>query len=338
MSRATVSAAALATTLLVGHVVTAANAEPALSRSIEVDGTTRSYLIDLPENYDPAIAYPVVLGFGGYGHHNTAFREYSKLRQATAGQAIVVYPEALPGTTGEPAWGGPNYALTTPEQETQAMRMIVNDVAAQHLIDPARVYAIGLSNGGGEALSLACHAPDLVAGVVAVAGAAYEPVVSDCIPANPVPTLLMHHADDPIIHFMGGTKDFGGTYLSQYQVLNQASQRNLCANLVSKPAIDGAMVLSGQGCAAETTLLTVVDPAQDNNGHTWFHNTDGGVIDAAETGWQFLFNGTLDNDTLDNGTLGTESETPVDAEAPVPAGDEQAQAPAEAKPVPTEDR
>ena len=60
-------------------------------------------------------------------------------------------------------------------------------------IDPARVYATGISNGSAFAQRLACLMPDRIAAVAAVAAFVY-PVVCDAAP--PVPIIAFHGTAD----------------------------------------------------------------------------------------------------------------------------------------------
>ncbi|MDK4207303.1 alpha/beta hydrolase family esterase [Corynebacterium pseudodiphtheriticum] len=261
--------------------------QPTETRTIDVNGTPRHFIVDLPANYDPNRAYPVVLGYSGAWDTADAFRGHSFLNKAVGSDAIVAYPQGVTDKLkGKPAWGGPHYAAQSVEDDAAFARALVADLAGKYNVDTNRIYATGLSNGGGAALSLACHAPDLVDGVASSAGAYYDATVSNCVPDAAVPTLIMHHKDDHVININGGTNDHGGRYKAARQVFDEFATRNGCApggNVNNW--IVGAHTVSGSNCRAATEFATVVSP-QVNNGHTWFK----AVPSANLLVWEFFKN------------------------------------------------
>lgn len=261
--------------------------QPTETRTIDVNGTPRHFIVDLPANYDPNRAYPVVLGYSGAWDTADAFRGHSFLNKAVGSDAIVAYPQGVTDKLkGKPAWGGPHYAAQSVEDDAAFARALVADLAGKYNVDTNRIYATGLSNGGGAALSLACHAPDLVDGVASSAGAYYDATVSNCVPDAAVPTLIMHHKDDHVININGGVNDHGGHYKAARQVFDEFATRNGCSpggNVNNW--IVGAHTVSGSNCRAATEFATVVSP-QVNNGHTWFK----AVPSANLLVWEFFKN------------------------------------------------
>ncbi|MDK8545211.1 alpha/beta hydrolase-fold protein [Corynebacterium pseudodiphtheriticum] len=261
--------------------------QPTETRTIDVNGTPRQFIVDLPAGYDPNRAYPVVLGYSGAWDTADAFRGHSFLNKAVGSDAIVAYPQGVTDKLkGKPAWGGPHYAAQSVQDDAAFARALVADLAGKYNVDTNRIYATGLSNGGGAALSLACHAPDLVDGVASSAGAYYDATVSNCVPDAAVPTLIMHHKDDHVININGGANDHGGHYKAARQVFDEFATRNGCApggNVNNW--IVGAHTVSGSNCRAATEFATVVSP-QVNNGHTWFK----AVPSANLLVWEFFKN------------------------------------------------
>ena len=87
------------------------------------------------------------------------------------------------------------------DQDVAFARDLVALVSGVVGIDPRRVYAAGMSNGGGMAARLACDAADLFAAVGPVA-AAY-PSGGSCEPVRPVPIAAVHGTADPIVPYEG---------------------------------------------------------------------------------------------------------------------------------------
>ena len=177
-----------------GGAGTAPNNNANLSElTFTVNGKTRKAIVKMPKS-GLRNNLPVVFMFGGWRHDAKYTRGYAGLENTAAGDsAIIVYPEPVRSTfKGEtyPAWGGAPYATNTSRSADVAfVRQIVNTLVREGKADRNRVYATGLSNGGGMALGLGCAAPDLVKGVVGVSGAYYTPTVSNCT-AGVVPTMI----------------------------------------------------------------------------------------------------------------------------------------------------
>jgi polyhydroxybutyrate depolymerase len=148
---------------------------------------------------------------------------------------------------------------------------VVADVQARVRIDPARVYATGMSNGGMMAHRLACEAADVFRAVAAVAG---TEAVPNCQPSRPVSVLHIHALDDTHVLYQGGAG--ADAFRDRSQVMDFVSvpvtmsrwaQRLQCA-LPPKPVLaqPGARCEAYAGCAggAQLQLCTV-----DSGGHSW---------------------------------------------------------------------
>lgn len=90
-----------------------------------------------------------------------------------------------------------------PQDHVAALRTLLDKTLAASPIDPARVFVGGTSNGGFMAHRFACLAPDLIAGIVSIAGAGPldEP---PCKPAKSLRVLEIHGDADPIVSYSGG--------------------------------------------------------------------------------------------------------------------------------------
>src|SRR5262249_27075680 len=71
-------------------------------------------------------------------------------------------------------------------------------------VDPQRVYAVGISMGGGMAHYVACHAADVFAAVAPSAFDLLEENVGDCQPPRPITVLSFRGTADPLVAYDGG--------------------------------------------------------------------------------------------------------------------------------------
>lgn len=237
------------------------------SRGIMVGGRPRTYDVILPRGYSKAKSYPVIIGFGGWKHDAAAARGYQRL-ESVAGNAIVVYAQGV-----DNAWGGAPYANTSLDHDIAYVRGVIGDVAARYGGDPSRVAAIGLSNGGGMAAALACHAPGTVKAVASVAGAYYTPTVTGCAPGA-VAALMVHGTDDATVGYGGGARH-GKPYASVDAVAGTFAAKNGCSAQWGEVRAGSASIITPDSCAAETRVVKVW-----GGGHTWF---SGGPDATSET-------------------------------------------------------
>lgn len=237
------------------------------------NGHKRRAIVSVTKNYNPARSAPVLFGFGGWHDSPENFRNYSRFSNTgAANEAIVVYPAGV-----EYAWEGAPYSVTPRGGDVAFARQIVNELDAHFNVDRKRIYAAGMSNGGGFAVNFACQAPDFLAGVVSVSGAFYNPVIENCAP-GPVPTFIIHGAHDELTHFDGGQLH-RAPYHSAPVVADSAAKRNLCA---PRPVVEqkpGNTTQFGYpGCAKETVFWRISD-----QGHNWYFTPD-----VANEVWNFL--------------------------------------------------
>jgi polyhydroxybutyrate depolymerase len=87
---------------------------------------------------------------------------------------------------------------------------IVAHAAAQLAADPARVYVMGMSNGGMMALRYGIEARPALASVASVGASMAEP--SRCaVPAKPVAALIVGGTADPLVPYRGGAVSFSAS-------------------------------------------------------------------------------------------------------------------------------
>src|SRR5574341_1579817 len=79
--------------------------------------------------------------------------------------------------------------------DVQFIADLIDTLAARYNIDRPRVYANGLSNGGGMAFAISCTLSDRIAAVGVVAPALFMRW-SDCTDQRPVPMIAFHGTAD----------------------------------------------------------------------------------------------------------------------------------------------
>lgn len=225
----------------------------------------RHFMLHVPENYDESKQWPLILAFHGWKETSWQIYKYSQL---SAAQAITVYPQ------GEArAWAPAPYAETTGEEDIAYVEDIIDSLRATYTIDDNRIFAAGMSNGGGFAAYLACQLPNVFKSVATVSAAYYEAIHKDCDGA-PVGRLDIHGTYDPIVDYYGGRRH-GARYVSVNDVLAMDAQRNRCAQGASTERLtDGALYQTWSQCEAPLQHIRI-----GGGEHVW----PGGTADKTNT-------------------------------------------------------
>jgi len=243
-------------------------------------GLVRRFLLVVPESApDPA---PLVLVFHGFTRSPEEIEATSGMSALAEEHGFMV---AYPAGTGFPRrW------LSSPllgDQDVAFVRDLVGLVSGAVGIDPLRIYAAGMSNGGGMAARLACDAADLFAAVGPVA-AAY-PSGGACEPSRPVPIAAIHGTADPIVPYEG----LGEALPAVEGVLAFWVGENGCGPEPAVEAVaEGVTRLTWGGCTAgaDVVLYRVADGRHgwpgSGDASPWGATT--GAISASALLWDFF--------------------------------------------------
>lgn len=173
------------------------------------DGLARRYLLHVPRSAIAGRPLPMVLalhGGGGSMRWQADDANYGLRTAADAHGFIAVFPNGYSARdSGQFAtWNAGRCCGAARDRDIDDvgfLRAVIADVLARTGGDAARVHAVGMSNGAMMAYRLACEAPELLAGIMAVAG---TDNTRECRPARPVPVLHVHARDDDRVPFEGG--------------------------------------------------------------------------------------------------------------------------------------
>jgi polyhydroxybutyrate depolymerase len=175
------------------------------TRTIEFGDRSRSYVVHVPPKYDPKRPTPVVLVFHGgasSGRHMARFCRFNE--KADQETFIAVYPNGTGRSDRVLTWNGGNccgYAVLHKIDDVGFVRALLDDLAKSANVDPKRVYATGMSNGGILCYRLASELSDRIAAIAPISGTMGTPT---CHPKRPVPVIHFHGSDDQYVPFKGG--------------------------------------------------------------------------------------------------------------------------------------
>ena len=257
-------------------------------------GEKRTYRLYVPKSYDPAHATPLVISLHGGGMSGTAQMETSQWNEvADEHGLLVVYPSGR-GGRGPRAWrAGVGRGS---EKDVRFIAELIDALKASYNVDPARVYADGVSNGGGMAFLLSCTMSDRIAAVGLVASAQFLPW-SGCLDERAVPMIAFHGTADRFTPYHGGTTWVapGHAFPSIPAFTARWARRNQCgAEPVESAVAADVSRLEYRGCAddADVVLYTI-----HGGGHTWpgggplpewFAGSTSRSVDASRQAWAFF--------------------------------------------------
>lgn len=228
------------TTTIAAPSTTAAPALPGSDTAISlvVDDTTRVYRLYVPESVgsDPA---PLVLDLHGLASSPLDQDALSGMTAAADERGIVL---AQPrGKSPGPFWSAePDTALSA--ADVAFLRALVNDAASRTAIDPTRVFAMGMSNGGGMAHRLGCDAADVFAGIGPVSGA--HTLDGRCDATEGVAVVAVHGTNDDFVLFNGlepllpSIPDWAASWATRNQCAAGPSERRVADDVVERSWTD----------------------------------------------------------------------------------------------------
>jgi polyhydroxybutyrate depolymerase len=144
---------------------------------------------------------------------------------------------------------------------------LIDKLGASYNIDKTRIYASGMSNGGGMAFVLSCTLSDGIA-AVGMVSAGLDPDWNWCTDHRPVPVIAFHGTGDPICPYNGGpSKLGGGTFPNVPEFFAKWSRRNQCGrNAIESVVAPDVTRLQYTGCANEAGVVLYTTKGE---GHQW---------------------------------------------------------------------
>jgi polyhydroxybutyrate depolymerase len=175
------------------------------SLSLAYANRERKYLVHIPAAISASKLLPlVIILHGGGGNAENAIRMTGMSEKADQASFIAAYPDGT-GRLGDKllTWNSGNccgYALDNNIDDVGFVLALINKLQGDYPIDPKRIYATGISNGGMMAYRLGCELSDKLAAIAPVAGA----LNVECEPTQPVSVIAFHGTSDRNVLYDGG--------------------------------------------------------------------------------------------------------------------------------------
>lgn len=232
-------------------------------------GVNRTYLLYVPKSYERSRPAPLVISLHGAAGWPALQRDISHWNDlADKHGFIVVYPAGttLIGARGPRVWPmGPE----STQLDATFISDLIDKIEADYNVDRSRIYADGLSNGGGMSYAIGCKLSQRVAAIGAVAAALAVPP-DMCRDAGPEPAIAFHGKADHIAPYNGG-KSGDPVNPRQFPAIpdwiSQWAQRNRCAAEPTETPVSALVHrIAYSGCAHNADVVLY---AIDGEGHQW---------------------------------------------------------------------
>ena len=282
------------------------SATPAPTHAINIDDELRNYELHVPETERPPSGWPLVVVFHGLGGSASQMRARTEFDDvADAGEFIVAYPDGLARAWLDAGLGDSFAATDIATKNLAFTSALIDEIDADHGIDPRRIYATGLSNGGMFSFHAACHLSERIAAVGLVASASISQSFNSCKPVEPVAYIAFHGTEDHIVPYDGGPVVPGVESLGAYQSAHEAAafwvEINGCSATSVREDIPDTNQVDTSRAYRETwspceSGRTVELVTLEDAGHTWPGRQTRSVtpgetnldIDATQAIWDFF--------------------------------------------------
>ena len=246
-------------------------------RTLKLGDLERTYTVFVPDGEAPANGFPCVLvlhGGGGDGAGMVKFTKFSVL--AAKERFVVVYPDGYKKNWNDGRTVPKSAAHSENLDDAGFIGKVLDDVGQLTKLDPARIFATGISNGGCFSHYLGAKLAHRLAAIAPVCGGIADPFPGDFKPASPVSVLMLQGTADPLMPYSGGGGADGrrGDVLSTdaavklWVGINGCGAEPQVTNLEDADPKDGCKVVVSRwtnGLAGTEVVLYRIE----GGGHTW---------------------------------------------------------------------
>ena len=250
-------------------------------RSFSHDGLQREYLFYSP-SLKPAHSgkRPLLLVLhGGGGTHRAMLRLTQKRFNELADRDgfFVVYPQGIAKSWNDGRPDEISDAHRKGIDDVGFLRALIEHLTAQYLIDSARIFVTGISNGGLMSFRLGCSLPDKIRGIAPVTAQIPSAIEPLCRSESAVSLAVFNGTEDPLVPYSGGQitvlRKQRGKVLSTDETIRIWRKKNRCTS--------EAMTTQLPDIVADGTRVTKIEYSRCDNeskvvlyrieggGHTW---------------------------------------------------------------------
>jgi poly(3-hydroxybutyrate) depolymerase len=254
--------------------------------NVTLDNSDRTFMYWLPSNYDANKQTPVIFSFHGAGGSADQQADMDLLTDPFFNtDHILVYGQST--TEDKESLWAVSPELSGKVDDVAYVLQVLDKVLSMLCVDESKIYATGMSQGGGLTNLLACDATASTkfAAFAPVSGSYYynetdgkcdpNTITLTCIPGrDKIPFLAFHGGDDSVISNKGGSRRGGCLPDIEVFIKDWAKRDGLSDQSTSSDAFTKHATKYVYGSDSEQGLVTYVYDG-DNIGHTWPSDPEG---------------------------------------------------------------
>lgn len=275
---------------------------PAARQTLSYQGIERSYVIRIPAGLprDGGKLPLVLVLHGGGGNAENAEKMTGFTAKAEKEGFIVVYPE---GSGRRPhkllTWNAGHccgYAMENKVDDVGFISALIDHLIEAYPIDPKRVYATGMSNGGMMTHRLGIGLSGKIAAIAPVVATLFG---DEEKPAHPVSALMINGLQDTHVPFEGGPP--GGRFTRAWDGAPTKSALEQAVFWANADGCTGSPAREDHGAVAHWQYHCPAGHAVElygvgDNGHAWpggqagsmMGDTPGTALKATDAIWDFF--------------------------------------------------
>jgi polyhydroxybutyrate depolymerase len=228
---------------------------PQLAVSADIDGTLthdgkqRTFLLAVPEKVSLDDPLPLLIALHPYPNSGRGMADLSGFSAIAEREGfLVAYPNGIDG--------GYNAIMCCGgEDDVGFVNALIRKISADYKVDPSRIYATGISNGGDMSYRLAAELPGIFAAIGPVSGGMSDDWMgkaSGALPEGPISLIAFHGKQDKYYELFRRSSDFW--------LAKQGCQPS--TSMVENTNIELATAACAKGSAAAVYTLP-------DMGHAW---------------------------------------------------------------------
>ncbi|MDP2717014.1 alpha/beta hydrolase [Rheinheimera sp.] len=228
----------------------------------QVELGSRSYWLALPQQYQPANSYKLLLAFHPSGGSGNGMQSLSHFEQMSD-DYIVAYPDSEQVEWNEGC--NCNIAHRLGADDLGFTADMIADISNRYTVTPGEVYAAGYSQGGLFVQNLACNLPHLFKAVAVVAASMSTQLASDCSPEAAVSLMMIHGTADTVLPYTGVEHNNFGLISSPDAIALMAEKNGALPYALHKASVAPDTNLTSYHNGTQKFQLYSVE----DGGHNW---------------------------------------------------------------------
>jgi polyhydroxybutyrate depolymerase len=246
----------------------------AVSKSFELGGSRPAKLYT-PFGYSESKSYPLVILLHGVRSSAEQTDLWLGLTRVNDRQQfLLLMPNGSKDSTDKRFWNATPQCCDYEKSgvdDVGYLSGLIEEAKSRFAVDPERVYIIGHSNGGYMAYTMACTRPDLLRGVVSIAGSTFE-TPEECKNPAPLNILQIHGDEDTLVGFEGQGRSPGAfTTVGRWAEINNCQTRTDKANALDLVRVKWEIAVDGPNPGIDGNFLDFVtlDFKKETDAFTW---------------------------------------------------------------------